>query len=212
MNTNDFAHREFSADNWEHLVKDYINTLECHDNQLWYKKGEQKKKISEELITLGYYVKYKYGSDPEVSFRLNQIKDAPDDGWVYKSREILESVQIVIAYYDKEESEEDRKLMNGEDVVIGGWGGERMKLLEQRIKKRIKKKIEEKKYQNIDVLLVGVKDWFIRRTNDEYNDLQQELSDFVRSVAGKSQFREFVIVDTDLVGRGGLRQFPNKAN
>lgn len=210
MNTNDFAHGEFSADNWESLVKDYIANLECHENQIWYKDGKQNKKISEELITLSYYVKYKYGPNPKISFRLNQI-EGEEDGWIYKNRGILESVQIVIAYYDKEEAEEDRKIMKGEDVVTGGWVGDRMKLLEQRVKQRIKKKIE-KKYRNIDVLLVGVKDWFIRRANDEYKDLRRELIDFVHRVTEKSQFRDVIIVDTDLVGQGGLIQLPNKAN
>jgi hypothetical protein len=116
VNTSDFAHEEFSADNWESLVKDYINNLECHENQIWYKNEKQNKKISEELITLGYYARYKYSPNPKISFRLNQI-EGEEDGWICKNREILESVQTVIAYYDKEEAEEDRKIMKGEDVV-----------------------------------------------------------------------------------------------
>jgi hypothetical protein len=209
VNANDFVHRMFFADKWELLVKDYISNLECDDNTIWYKKRERNK-ISEELITLGYYVKYRFGQNEKISFRLNEI-EGKEDGWIYENSNKLESVQIVIAYYEQEEAEEDNRTMKGEDIVPGGWVRDRIELLKQRIDQRIKKKLY-KKYENIDVLLVGVKDWFVRRINDEYKDQKKRTMDSMKNCMGKSKFREIAIVDTDLVGQGALLRLPNKAN
>lgn len=209
MNANDFVHKMFFADKWELLVKDYISNLQCDDNTIWYKKRERIK-ISEELITLGYYIKYRFGQNTKISFRLNEI-EGKEDGWIYENSNKLASVQIVIAYYEDEEAEEDNRTMKGEDIVPGGWDGDRIELLKQRIDQRIKKKID-KKYENIDVLLVGVKDWFVRRTNDEYKEQKKELLDSMKNCIEKSKFREIAIVDTDLVGQGALLRHPNNTN
>jgi hypothetical protein len=190
VNANDFAHRIFFADRWEMLVKDYINNLECDDNTIWYKKREHNK-ISEELITLGYYVKYRFGQNERISFRLNEV-EGKEDGWIYENSNKIESVQIVIAYYEQKEAEEDNRTMRGEDIVPGGWVRDRIELLRQRIDQRIKKKID-KEYENIDLLLVGVKDCFVRRINDEYKDRKKELLDSAKNCIGKSQFREIAI-------------------
>jgi hypothetical protein len=64
----------------------------------------------------------------------------------------------------------------------------------------------------IDVLLVGVKDCFVRLINDESKDWKKELLNSVKNCIGKSQFKEIAIVDTDLVGQGALLRLPNKAN
>jgi hypothetical protein len=146
VNANDFAHRIFFADKWEMLVKNYINNLECADNTIWYKKREYKK-ISEELITLGYYVKYRFGHNERVSFSLNEV-EGKEDGWIYENSKKIESVQIVIAYYEQKKAEEDNRTMRGEDIVPGGWIGDRIELLIQRIDQRIKKKID-KEYEDI---------------------------------------------------------------
>lgn len=207
MNIDNFVHREFFANSWEPLVKDYISNLECDEKEIWYRKREHNK-IFKELIVLGYYVKYKYKNNPEISFKLNEV-EGKTDGWIYKNCKILESVQIVIAHYEKKEAEEDNKLMNGEDTVPSGWESDRMKLLAARTVKRIKDKIS-KQYQDIDILLVGVNNCFTRRL-DEYKKHKEYIFDFIKEgCIGKSQFQEFVIVDTDLVGKGDLLRIPNK--
>ncbi len=209
LNPNDFAHKMFSADEWEIAVKDYISNLECEDNTIWYKNRENKK-ISEELITLGYYVKYRFGQDEKISFRLNE-EQGKEDGWIYENSIRSESVQIVIAYYDREEAEEDDRTMQGEDIVPGGWFRDRIELLKNRIEQRVKNKLN-KNYKNINILLVGVKDCFVKNIKDENQDQKEELLESIKNCIGRSEFQEIAIVDTDLVRQGELLRLPNKAN
>jgi len=208
VNANDFVHRMFFTDKWEPLVKDYIRNLECDDNTIWYRKCKHKK-IHKELIPLGYYVKYRFGQNAKIPFRLNEI-EGKEDGWIYENSNKPESIQIVNAYYEREEAKEDNRTIKGEDIVPGGWVRNRIELLKQRIDQRIKKKLD-KKYENIDVLLVGVNDWFVRRINDEYKNQKKELLDSMKNCLEKSKFREIAIVDTNLVGQGALLRLLNAA-
>ena len=59
MNHSEFVHKNFRADEWESEVKAFIDNLPVPPNSLWYKGTSELKRAREELVTLGYYVKYK---------------------------------------------------------------------------------------------------------------------------------------------------------
>jgi len=81
MNHENFAHQLFFASTWEAQVKEFIESLNCTDKNIWYKKPENKK-TNEELITLGYYVKYRFGEDEKIGFRLNKMRAKLMDGFI----------------------------------------------------------------------------------------------------------------------------------
>ena len=204
-----FTHQKFCASSWEAKLKEFIELLDCTDNIIWHRKSKHKK-INEELATLGYYVKYRYGEDKSITFKLNETQGKAD-GWIYKHNAQIESVQIAIAYYDYEESKIDERTMNGEDIVVAGWVGDRIELLKDRVEKRITKKLKMP-YENIDTLLIGVRDWFVRRINNEYQEQKVKVVKYIESCMPNSIFKQFVLVDTDFVGKGELLILPNKAN
>ena len=208
MSPIDFSHQEFSSSSWEEEIKSYIDALNCSDNVIWHRKREHKK-INEELATLGYYVKYCFGDEESISFKLNEV-EGKADGWIYKNGNEIESVQIAIAFYEKEEADIDRRIMNGEDVVVGGWVGERLSLLKNRIEKRVSTKVSMK-YQDVDTLLIGVKDWFVRRLNEEYPEHKSNTLRTIEPILSKSKFKRAVIVDSDFFGKGESLIIPNKA-
>lgn len=208
MNPNEFTHQEFFGSNWEDQVKSFIETIDCSDNVIWHRKRKFKK-INEELATLGYYVKYHYGVDNSISFKLN-AKEGKADGWVFKNGREIEIIQIAIAFYEQEEAEVDRRIMEGVDVVVSGWVGDRLSLLENRVEKRILKKTDMN-YSNIDTLVIGVRGWFVRRLNSEYLDLKASMLKRVEPILSRSKFKQAAIVDSDYVGIGECVIIPNKS-
>ena len=204
-----FAHQKFCASSWEAKLKDFIESLDCTDNIIWYRKRKYKK-ISEELTTLGYYVKYRYGEDEHITFKLNET-EGKIDGWIYKHDTQIESIQIAIAYYEHEEADIDRRRMNGEDIVKVGWVGDMIEQLKNRVEKRVAKK-SNMSYQNIDTLLIGVRHWFVRSINNEYHEQKLDIVKFIESCMTNTNFKQAVLVDADFVGKGELLIVPNKAN
>jgi hypothetical protein len=87
---------------------------------------------------------------------------------------------------------------------------DRFSELENRIEESLKAKTN-KKYRGVDVLLVGVKDWFVARlcTGAEYADLKRKITQQVQAQLAGSIFKELAIVDTDFVGKGHLLLFSN---
>jgi hypothetical protein len=67
MAHSDFVHKIFKASEWELEVKTFIDKLHVQDS-IWYKENKGLKKAAEELITLGYYVKYKFGMTDSIQF------------------------------------------------------------------------------------------------------------------------------------------------
>ena len=204
-----FVHRQFQANEWESSVKTYIKELPITEKLVWYKRDRVFKKFSEELVTLGYYVKYRYGTKPSISFKLNESKEAAD-GWVYENNSVIESIQITIAYYDEEEVDEDQRRRRDRNYCRARRVYDRLKLLEERVENRVKKKTEKEYKEDIDVLLVGVQDWFVARLCTDYANLKSKLTQQVQTQLAGSIFRELAIVDTDLVGEGQLLLFPNE--
>ena len=204
----EFTFQEFSSYSWENQVKMFITSLDCSDNIIWYRKREHKK-INEELATLGYYVKYHFGEDKNITFRLNR-EEGKADGWIYRNRKEIESVQIAIAFYEREEADIDRRRMNGEDVVVSGWVGEKLSLLKDRVEKRISKKTNMK-YPNIDTLLIGVRRWFVSRINKEYLNLRISTIKVIKPYLSNSEFKQAIIVDSDFVGKGECLIIRNKS-
>lgn len=202
-----FTHQVFYSSTWEEKIKTFISSLDCSDNVIWHRKRDCKK-INEELATLGYYVKYHFGEGEAVSFKLNEVEGRAD-GWIYKNGKEIESVQIAIAFYEKEEADIDRIIMNDKDVVVGGWVGERLSLLKDRIERRISKKTNMK-YQDIDTLLIGVRDWYVRRINEEYAEHKANTLMSIEPYLLNSKFKQAAIVDSDFVGKGGSLIITNK--
>ena len=206
MDTFEFAHQEFSASAWETKLKKFIESLDCSDNIIWHRKREHKK-INEELATLGYYVKYQHGENENITFKLNKAQGKAD-GWIYNQGKQVESVQIAIAYYEQEEADIDKRRMNGEDVVVSGWVGDRIEVLKHRVKKRVTKKTNMS-YENIDTLLIGVRGWFVKRINNEYHEQKNSVVCHVESCVPNSKFKQLALVDSDFVGKGELLIIPN---
>ncbi len=152
-------------------------------------------------------MKYRYGDDETITFKLNET-EGKADGWVYKHGTQIKSVQIAIAYYEKEEANIDRKTMNGEDIVEAGGVGDRLELLKDRVEKRVTKK-SNMSYQNIDTLLIGVRDWFVRSINNEYQEQKGNVVKYIESCMLYSNFRQVALVDADFVGKGELLIVPN---
>lgn len=208
MNPIEFMHQEFSSRSWEDQVKSFITSLDCSDNIIWHRKREYKK-VNEELVSLGYYVKYHYGEDESISFKLNK-DEGKADGWVFKNGKEIEAVQIAIAFYEQEEADIDRRILDGEGVVVSGWVGERLSLLVDRVEKRISKKTNMN-YPDIDTLVIGLRGWFVKRLNTEYLDLKVSTLRRIEPYLSRSEFKQAVIVDTDFVGNGECLIIPNKA-
>ena len=201
-------HQEFSSRSWEDQVKSFITSLDCSDNIIWHRKREYKK-VNEELVSLGYYVKYHYGEDESISFKLNK-DEGKADGWVFKNGKEIEAVQIAIAFYEQEEADIDRRILDGEGVVVSGWVGERLSLLVDRVEKRISKKTNMN-YPDIDTLVIGLRGWFVKRLNTEYLDLKVSTLRRIEPYLSRSEFKQAVIVDTDFVGNGECLIILNKA-
>jgi hypothetical protein len=204
----EFTHQNFCASSWEAKLKKFIESLDCTDNVIWHRKRKHKK-INEELATLGYYVKYRYGENEGITFKLNEI-EGKADGWIYEHGSQIESVQIAIAYYDQEEANIDKRTMNGEDIAAAGWVAERIALLKDRVEKRLTKK-SNMNYHGIDTLLIGVRDWFIRSINNEYREQKVNVVKYIESVMANSTFKKVALVDADFVGKGELLLFPKEA-
>lgn len=204
----EFSHKKFSAESWESELKDYINSIDCSDGIIWHRKREYKK-INEELITLGYYVKYKYSGVKNIQFLLNR-HEGKVDGWILHKDEKIESIQIVIAYYEHEDAIIDRRIMQGEDIVLSGWIVDAINLISERATNRAKKKAD-KEYQGIDTLLIGVRGWFARRLNTEHQSLEADFVEQMASIIKETNFKQLVVVDSVPVGRGELLIVPNQA-
>ena len=202
MDAFEFTHQIFSASDWEGTLKKFIESLDCSDNIIWHRKRKHKK-IFEELTPLGFYVKYRYGEDKNISFKLNETQGKAD-AWVYKDNKEVESIQIAIAYYDNEELEVDRRTMNGEDFTVGDWVGSRLELLKGRVLKRVDKKFNKDGYQNIDTLLIGVNDFFARRVNTEYQEKKDSVVKYITSYLSITKFKQVALVDVDYIGTGDL--------
>ncbi len=202
MTVSKFSHQMFYASNWEDKLKEFIGSIDCTNNQIWH-RSRAYKKVNEELASLGYNVKFRYGENRDISFKLNK-SEGRTDGWVFDSGEKIESVQIAIAFYESEEAEIDKRLSNGENVVRGGWVYERMNLLKNRVEKRVEKKTNMD-YSDIDTLLIGVRDWFVYRIGKEYPELKNDIFEFIESRIANTNFKQCVIIDSDYVGnRDGL--------
>lgn len=209
MEAFEFAHQKFFASDWEAKLKNFIESLDCTDNIMWHRKRKHKK-LNEELATLGFYVKYRYGEDESITFKLNET-EGKADGWIYKHGAQIESVQIVTAYYEQEEANIDRKIMSDEHIVPTGWVGDRINLLRDRVGKRVAKK-SNMSYQNIDTLLIGVSDWFVRRINNEYQEQKVNVVRYIESCMPNSNFKQFALIDAEFVGKGELLIVPSKVN
>jgi hypothetical protein len=98
--------------------------------------------------------------------------------------------------------------MSGEHVIPAGWVGDRMNLLQDRVKKRITKKTTMV-YQDIDTLLIGVRSLFVYRINNEYAEQKENIVKCIESVIPNSNFRQIALVDADFVGKGELLIVPN---
>ena len=158
---------------------------------------------------MGYYAKYRYGEDEGITFKLNEI-EGKADGWIYKNGSQIESVQIAIAFYDQEEANIDKRTMNSEDIAAAGWVAERIALLKDRVEKRLTKKLNMN-YQGIDTLLIGVRDWFVRRINNKYREQKVNVVKYIESVMANSTFKKVALVDADFVGKGELLLFHKEA-
>lgn len=202
MQAFDFVHQTFYASNWESQLKEFIKSIKCPDNTIWHRMREYKK-INEELSVMGYYVKYRFGEDKAISFKLND-KQGDQDGWIYQNDNPnpIESVQITIAFYEKEEFLRDRSIMNGSYKPKAQWIGDRINQLRNRVLERVKKKLDLN-YQNINTLLIGVREWsFVRGINTEYCIYKDQLVKSIESCIQNSNFEQIVLVDSDLVGEG----------
>lgn len=203
METNKFVYQTFQASEWEIKLKDFITSIDCTDNKIWHRKREYKK-INEELVVLGYYVKYRFSENKNISFRLNNDEHGKIDGWIYEYDTLLESVQITIAYYEMEEFITDISLMNDDRKhknIESRWVGDKIKQSINRVAKRVKKK-SDLNYQNIDTLLIGVRHWFVRRIKNEYLEQKINLVKSIESYIQNSNFKQIVLVDSDFVGKG----------
>jgi hypothetical protein len=205
MSNLDFAHSLFRGDTWESEVKNFIQSLSLPPQSLWFREGEALKKLSSELVSLGYYVKYRYGADPAMTFLLNQVQGQVD-GWVYSDGHQISAVQIVTAYYDTEEAAQDTELLRGVAVVPGGWVEDRLCQLTLRLVDRLQNKVGHR-YKGVDLLLVGFKDLFVRRSYGDYPQFGERVNWIVEKWLERSSFTEIVLVDTDLVATGELRVF-----
>lgn len=202
MNAFEFTHQVFYTSNWEDHINKFIEMLDISEGSIW-RGNKEYKKINEELTVLGHYVKHQYGEDRCISFKLNEA-EGKADGWVYRQGEIIEAVQIVIAYYEQQESDIDKKIMKGEDLVDGGWVGDRVNLLKCRAEKRITKKID-KGYKDIDTLLIGFRGWFVQRINNDFQDQKADLFRHIEASMPNSSFKRLALVDTDFVGKGEVQ-------
>lgn len=203
----EFAHKEFLKESWGDEVKNLISSLVIDDNVVWHKKHRSLKKINEELSTLGYYVKYKYSKAEGVSFYLNQAQ-GKIDGYICQNGCIIETVQIVITFYDKEESQRDKDLMEGKNSTECGWVEENLNFIKERIKDRINLKID-KCYKGIDTLLIGTRHWFVSRiSKDQYIEFCSEIREHVTTLSPIHNFEQIAIVDTDYMGKGSYIAFP----
>lgn len=208
MKPDEFAHKEFRAETWEYELQTFIDSLDRSDGVIWHRKKEHKK-IHEELATLGYYVKYKYAGVEGIKFSLNKLEEKAD-GWVFQEGEKIESIQIAIAYYEHEDAIIDKRIMEGEDVVLGGWVVDSIKRMSGRVENRVKKK-SGMGYLEIDTLLIGVRGWFARNLNTEYQSLKSDVVNHMTSIISETNFKELVVVDADFVGQGELLVVPNQA-
>lgn len=208
MQTFDFVHQTFNASNWESQLKEFIESIKCPDNAIWHRMREYKK-INEELSVIGYYVKYRFGEDKAISFKLND-EQGVQDGWIYQNDKLIESVQITIAFYEKEESLRDGSIMNGTYKSKAQWVGDRINQLRDRVLERVKKK-SDLNYQNIDTLLIGVREgFFVRGINTEYCIYKDQLVKSIESYIENSIFKQIVLVDSDLAGKGEFLLVQNK--
>ena len=203
-----FAHQRFEAPTWEQLLKGFILNHPVSENKIWH-KDRHLKKIDKELSVLGYYVKYRYGDGENVHFKLNET-EGKVDGWVFINDKLHESVQIAIAWYEREEATFDEKLQAGEDPIKCDWVNDRMELLKNRCLERIKKKSRPSMgYVEIDTLLIGVRDCFVKRVKKGCNDKKDALIRSVEGIVLGACFKEVVIVDADYVGNGDVIIIPN---
>lgn len=200
----DFLFKQFHKLSWEDEVKKYISGLEVPPNKIWYKSHPLLKKMNEELIPLGYYTKYGEFDSDNVFFQLKQNDDETDA--VIMIDEIRETIQIVSAFYDKQEALDDAALMRGDNNSPAEWEYERLKELQNRTTERIKSK-KNKNYVPVNTLLIAVKDQFVYKIKREYPDIKKNLKTFVYKLLSQSIFTKIVLVDSDLVRIGDIYTF-----
>ena len=205
----EFAHKIFMRETWEEEVKSFILSLPQEGNPIWRKRARSLKKICEELVTLGYYVKYKYSSENNISFKLNPFEEKID-GFIYQNEMQIETVQISIAFYDKEENKLDPEWGIEKEIITEGGVPKRLKLISGRIKKIVEKKVDPKKgYKDIDTLLIGIRLYFTRYVTEKiYSIFFNELCQYMSELSHSQVFKQIVISDADLVGNGGHMIFP----
>lgn len=75
LNYSQFPHRRFHAKDGESDVKRYIEELPTEEDSIWYQRGKTSKKLYKELVPLVYYIKYKYGPKPSITFQVNEVKE-----------------------------------------------------------------------------------------------------------------------------------------
>ncbi|MYL25166.1 MULTISPECIES: hypothetical protein [Halomonadaceae] len=196
--SDDFTFRKFPANSWEKEVKQYISGLDSSTDRIWYRSPTHKK-LNEELVTLGYYVKYDRGEVDHIWFQLLRSAESAD-GEIGEGEEVTERVQIAIAHYQAEEAKLDDRMESGQEPVDSGWASERLVILRDRIIDRLSKKAN-KHYSGVGTLCVGSKGWFVRRALAEHPSLIEDLRTHWKTI-NDGTFRKVVIVDTDLVGSG----------
>lgn len=200
-----FIFKQFTKNSWEEEVKKYIDELALPPNEIWYKSHRLLKKMNGELIPLGYYTKYEKSDSDNIFFQLKKNDDEADA--VIMRDENRETIQIVSAFYDKEEALYDAALMRGENNTCGGWEYQRFKELQKRTNERINKK-KSKNYTPVDTLLIAVNDRFVYQVKRKYPDIKNDLESFAYKLIGQSTFTKIVLVDSDLVGSGDIYTFP----
>lgn len=201
-----FVYKQFEKNSWEGEVKPFIENLQLLPNKIWYASHPTlRKKVHQELISFGFYVKYNETVGESAIFYLNKNDDEVD-GFLFEG-EKRESVQIVSAFYEKNEAIGDRSLMSGTDMTGTVWEGDWLDQLQERIKERVHKK-HGKSYVPVDTLLVALKNHFIWTAKKERPDIMKMMEEFVRTTLMKSSFKKIVIVDSDLVGHGDIYVIP----
>ncbi|MBF0235805.1 MAG: hypothetical protein HQK65_22630 [Desulfamplus sp.] len=66
-------------------------------------------------------------------------------------------------------------------------------------------------YENIDTLLIGVRDWFVKKINNEYKEQKNNVICHVKLCLSNSTFKQLALVDSEFVGNGELLIIPNKS-
>lgn len=207
-NVSQIAYQSHFVHEWEKTIKDFISSIKVSDDTVWYRLGKDYKKISEELIPLGFYVQYKYGLNSKIKFKLippEEMEKGSDGIIIFPDEnKSEEKVQITSASRTEEWAQSINDLIENKKGVIH-YPSSNSKIKEL-IFDRAKGKIE--RGITIDTILIGTPNGFCRRIKSEYPDFRNELKSYLNEqINHKSNFKRVAIVEDRLVVPGDFIEF-----